>query len=171
EMKSDGLRESAIAFKTEANTTSLNDLREKWLDAYLAWQKVAFYNFGPAESSAIITINSYPTNITDIENNISTGDYNLGTAGNTFAKGFPALDYLLFGIAETDENIIAYFAANENARMYVEDLAINIHSLAQAVYNNWSPQGSNYLATFVNNKGTSAGSSLSLLVNAWSQYM
>ncbi len=171
QVKAGDLSGSAAAFRDNPSVTTLEDVREKWIAAYLAWQHVAFYDFGPAETSAIITINFYPADVELIENNIASGSYNLSAAGNTFAKGFPALDYLLFGYAGADQAIIDKFSTNESARKYVVDLAGNIASLADHVYDLWSPAGSNYLETFKTNKGTSAGSGLSLMVNAWSQYM
>lgn len=171
EGKAAALAQSADNFAEDANADNLNDLRTKWIDAYYSWQKVAFYNFGPAETNGILTINYYPADVDQITENISSGTYNLATAANISSKGFPALDYLLFGIEESDEDIVAYFASTENARTYMVDLAQNIYSLAEEVFNNWSPGGSNYLATFVANKGTNSGSGLSQLVNAWSQYI
>lgn len=167
------LDNAANSFVSTPSVSNLENIRDAWMNAYLSWQRVAFYNFGPAESNAILTINFYPTNISLIEDNITGGpdSYNLQTAGATFAKGFPALDYLLFGSADTDEGIVEKFSTSDNAKTYLTDLTANIYSLAESVYNNWSPDGSNYLETFKNNKGTSSGSSLSLMVNAWSQYM
>ena len=167
------LDNAANSFVNTPNLDNLEILRDAWLEASLSWQRVAFYNFGPAENSAILTINFYPTNTSLIEDNIinGPGSYNLQTAGATFAKGFPALDYLLFGAADTDEGIVEKFSTSDNAKTYLTDLTANIYALADGVYNNWSPEGSNYLETFKHNKGTSSGSSLSLMVNAWSQYM
>lgn len=169
--KAESLAENAEAFQQESSISTLENLRESWASAYFSWQKVAFYNFGPAEANGILTINFYPTDVSLIENNIASGSYNLATAANTLAKGLPALDYLLFGYADTDESIVSAFADDENAMTYLVDVAEDIHSLARNVHDNWSPTGSNYLATFKSNKGTNAGSSLSQLVNSWSQYM
>ncbi len=169
--KAEVLAGDAESFQQDPSLSALEDLRESWAEAYISWQKVALYNFGPAEANGILTINFYPTNVSLIESNIAGGSYNLATAANTFAKGFPALDYLLFGYADTDETIVLAFEEDENAATYVVDVANDIHSLARNVHDNWSPTGSNYLATFKGNKGASAGSSLSLLVNAWSQYV
>jgi len=161
------LNTSALAFEESPNISNLDQLRASWLSAYLSWQRVAFYNFGPAESNAILSINYYPTDTSLIHSNISSGSYDLNTAGATFSKGFPALDYLLYGYASSDQEIVDKFINNENALTYLTDLTANILSLADGVSNNWS----SYVETFKNNKGTSSGSSLSLLVNAWSQYM
>jgi uncharacterized protein len=169
--KAEMLSMSASAFSENPSSLTLNDLRAKWLSVYLSWQKVAFYSFGPAETNAMITINFYPVDTGMVKDNITSGNYSLFAAENTFAKGFPALDYLLYGYADSEEGIIEKFINNENAGIYVTDLATNILSLAENVHNLWSPSGSNYLETFKSNKGTSAGSSLSMLVNSWSQYM
>ena len=51
-------------------------------------------------------MNIYPVNIDRLENNVSTGNYDLDNANNFSSQGFPALDYLLYGVGSSDSEII-----------------------------------------------------------------
>lgn len=141
--------------------------RDAFVAAYASWQKVGFYNFGPAETQGLLTLNLYPTDTSLILSNIESGSYNLSSASNSFAKGFPALDYLLFGNRESVQVSLARLSGKSNSFEYIKDVAEEISLLADEVNNDWV----NYSSTFKNNLGTSNGSGLSLMVNAWSQYM
>ena len=66
-----------------AELSSLEMLQEKFINAYLSWQTVSAFEFGPAgETSALLrsNINTFPTNSTKIESNIQNNDYNLDAA-------------------------------------------------------------------------------------------
>jgi len=49
----------------------------------------------------------YPTDFDLIENHIASGSYNFDLPSNRDSKGFPALDYLLNGMASSDAEIVA----------------------------------------------------------------
>jgi len=166
------LEQSAATFTNDVTKDNLNALRTELEAAWEAWQKVGFYDFGPAENNAMLSINLYPTDTEEIEQNIEAGQgsYNLSAAGAGFVKGFPALDYLLFGYGDNDDDIVSKYTGNSNARTYLMDVVTDIATIAGNVHDAWSPDGGNYVATFNTNTGTSVGSSLSLLVNAWSEY-
>jgi predicted lipoprotein len=169
--EADVLHQRAEAFASDPTTATLIDLEEAWRDAYQAWQKVGFYNFGPAANAGIIGLNIYPTDTAEINSFIRSGTYNLNSAGAIDAKGFPALDYLLYGYADSRVAAIEKFTNTPAALTFLTDVTANIQELAHAVHTAWSPAGGNYVTTFKNNQGTSVGSSLSQLINAWSQYL
>ena len=84
--------------------SSLEILQEKFINAYLSWQKVSAFEFGPAgETSALLrsNINTFPTNSTKIESNIQNNDYNLDVASNLVQR-VSALDYLLFHTSQSE---------------------------------------------------------------------
>jgi len=67
-------------------------LRAAYLSAYLDWQTVAMFDIGKAEAIGYRNfINTYPTDVALIENNITRGNYNLELPSNFDAQGFPAL--------------------------------------------------------------------------------
>ncbi len=155
-------------FTANPSEANLNSLRTKWANSYTEWQKVGFFNFGPAETNGLLTVNYYPTNIALLQDYISSGNYNLSAASSTFVKGFPALDYLLFGVANSDTEIISFYTNTTSATEYLSAVVADINDLSKTVRDQWA---ADYLETFTNNTGTSAGSSLSLVVNSLIQYI
>lgn len=165
------LKTASTAFETTPNMANLNTLRQTWEDAYVTWQNVSLFNIGPAETTFIRSfLNIYPTNVDNIEANISSGNYALQDINRNDEQGFPALDYLLFGLADTDADILSFYTTNSNANgymTYLTDIINRIESLSNSVTNSW--QG-NYRETFVNSSGNTANSSTNVLVNEYMLY-
>ena len=156
-------------FMTSQQIGDLENLRNAWKAAYVSYQTAAQFEFGPAEDQLLRTsLNNFPANVEEINANISSGTYDLNAA-DRFDRGFPALDYLLYGIADSDEAILALYTddgqINENYRNYLSELVANIKEKVDAVQSAWP----GYSASFVSNTGTAAGTSLSLLINNWNQ--
>ena len=162
------LREAVNNFAIDPTEEKLENARQAFKEAYMAWQGVTLFEFGPAEAVAFrMNNNAFPTNITKIENSISSNSWDLQSFTSVNQKGLPALDYLLF-----KDNALTEFTTAENAesrRQYLKEVTNNLNALALQVYNEWNPQEGNYLETFTSNTGSSAGSSLSLLVNQLNQ--
>jgi uncharacterized protein len=162
----DSLVNSFTTFTQTKNITNLNILRQKYVVASIKFQHVSTFEFGPSESEIVRTnFNTYPTNTLQINSNINAGSYDLGTVSNIDAKGFPALDYLLYGVNQTDASLIALFdtdlkAANRIAYMNscLLEMQIKINSIVTA----WD---ATYKSTFVNSTGSQIGSSIGLLLN------
>lgn len=155
-------------FATTTNQTNLTALRMQYKEAYLAWQSVSTFEFGPAEQLLLRTnTNTFPTDTTQIKSNISSGSYDLATASNLDAKGFPAIDYLLYGLADSVQLLSKYVSDVDAAKRltYLKDICNEIKANANSVYTSWSQSGGNYITTFINSTGTDVGSSLGLLVN------
>ncbi|MDQ3395206.1 MAG: imelysin family protein [Bacteroidota bacterium] len=156
-------------FQSNPTASTLNAARNTFKDAYRAWQKTSVFEFGPAEVQLLReSVNTFPTNTEQIHSNIASGTYNLGSANNFKAKGFPALDYLLYGLGENDDAILEKYIideGSENRLAYLEAVSKDIKSNTNVVLEAWSTNGGNYINTFVNATGTANGSSLSKLVN------
>lgn len=153
-----------------ANPDDLTAIRAAWLDAYTTWQRVSMFEIGPAETVNLrLNLNIYPTNVETINNNLGAGTYNLALSSNRSAKGFPALDYLLYGIATSDAAILDIYSDDQGAahRQYLMDVVTDIKELTTAVLNEW--QGS-YRDTFVENNGASATASTDRFVNDYIFY-
>lgn len=149
----------------EAARTQLNSAR-------LAWQACAFYQFGPAETNGLSALtNLYPVDVNQIGRNIETGEYNLTQVANADARGLPAIEYLLFGDGETDNEILQSMVVG-NKLPYLLDVANLIATTAAATATNWNNSGDNYIAIFTSEEalGVSAGSSVAQLLNAVIQY-
>jgi len=156
--------ESLTELQSAANDYQTDDnlafLKECVLKSWYKWQYIAFYNFGPAlENGILAQTNTYPTNITRVESNISADAYKLGSVSNYAAKGFPALDYLLFS---KDQHTTA-------ERKYIKDLVDDLTSLADKVVDEWSQDSE--VEAFISRDGNDVGSSLGLMINAFNQYL
>jgi len=165
------LESSVAAFANTPDVSNLNTIREHFKSAYKNWQYCSMLEFGPADAIILRgSMNIYPTNTTLIESNIESGSYNLDAASNTAAKGLPALDYLLYGIGFDEAEIVEFYTDNDAgaARLqYLQNVATDIKVKVEGVLQDWSASGGNYINTFSTNTGTSVGSSLGMMVNAF----
>ena len=149
-------------FINKSTEEQLIELRASYIEAYKAWQRVAMFNIGKAEEIRLLNFtNVYPTDTESIEENITTQDYNLTLPSSYDEQGFPALDYLLYGVGDSDEMILEVLSG-AGASTYLSDLIENLHSNAEVVLEDWK---SNYRSTFINNSGSSATASVDKMVN------
>lgn len=168
----DDLNSAAENFSNEPTVQNLTVLQEALKAARLAWQDANMFQFGPAESNILrAVLNTYPADTDQINSNIGSGDYNLETLENRAAAGFPALDYLLHGVGENNEEIVLQYTTDQNAssRMtYLQDNVDYIKENTDETLNEWATNGGNYIGTFLSeeNAGTDVGSSLGMMVNA-----
>ncbi|MCX2681100.1 imelysin family protein [Galbibacter sp. EGI 63066] len=162
-----------VLVSTGTDETGLSELRSAWLEAYKAFQHVSMFEIGKAEELKLHDFtNIYPaqTDANDndsegINQNIQSGSYDLTTLSSIDEQGFPALDYLLFGLAESDADILLLYttdASADNYKQYLTDVVSRLKSLTDQVTADW--QG-NYRNTFINNSGSSSTSSINKLVN------
>lgn len=160
------LKASKDLFIATPDQTNLNNLRADWLTAYKSWQYVEMFNIGKAEEILYsFQMNIYPTNVNDIQNNVTAGTYDLGSSNNNDAVGFPAVDYLLYGVGNDDTTVIAVYTSQVNAAAYTQylsDVIDQMQSLTQIVLNDWT---STYRDTFVNSTANTATSSVNMLIN------
>ena len=95
------LEKATDTFVSSPTTTTFEQLQADWLTAYKAWQHIEMFNIGKAEEFYYhLKMNTYPCNKTIITNNIENQMHDLSAenASNYTAQGFPALDYLLYGL-------------------------------------------------------------------------
>ncbi|WP_339687450.1 imelysin family protein [uncultured Nonlabens sp.] len=156
------LKTSKDVFITTPDQSTLDALREDWLDAYKTWQYVEMFNIGKAEEILYnFQMNIYPTNVSDIQSNMANGNYDLTSTNNNDAVGFPAVDYLLYGTATTDGDIINYFSTAAH-QQYLSDVIDQMSTLTSTVLNDWT---TSYRDVFVNSTGNTASSAVNMLVN------
>jgi uncharacterized protein len=157
---------AVTAFTTTPTVATLTAVRKEYQDAYKAWQDVSAFEFGPADEQLLRSnLNIYPTTTSQIENNISSGNYDLQAAVNIPAKGFPAIDYLLYS-KETDAEVVALYTSGSNAanrKKYLQDVSASVKQHADATYNGWTT--GNYTKKFKEAAGTAVGSAIGSLVN------
>lgn len=164
----DDMLAKADAFTTTPNTANLVAFRASWRAAYINWQKVEMFDFGPGQTYAIRAhFNIYPTNVVTIENNIAAGNANLDVPAAYAAQGFPALDYLINGIGANDVEIVAaYTTASDAAKKinYLKRIPSQMNTVFTQVYTAWK---GDFGINFKSKTAIDAGSSTSTLINGY----
>jgi predicted lipoprotein len=95
----DVMLEKAEAFTASPDETRLLEFRSAHTNAYLAWQTVELFEFGPADKYTLRNFfNIYPADVAGILSNIDDPSVNLDLPAAYASQGFPALDYLLNGL-------------------------------------------------------------------------
>ena len=170
-LKLDNMITKSDAFRANPTATTLTDFKTAWEEAYIEWQKVALFDFGPAADNGLIGfMNIYPTNIAAINANITSGTAGLETPASYPAQGFPALDYLINGIAATDVDIVALYTTDPEAdkrKGYLQQLTNQMKTKFDLINNAWK---GTYRNTFVASTGMGLYSSTSLMVNGIVSY-
>ncbi|WP_440121333.1 imelysin family protein [Tenacibaculum sp. Ill] len=165
------LETKATSFTDAPNATTLAEVRTAWLNAYKAWQHVEMFNIGKAEELGFVNFfNIYPLTVIDVESNVSNGTYDLNSSNNHDAQGFPALDYLLYGVAANDTAILEKYTTDANAanyKKYITDVIAQMSGLTTAILNDW--KGS-YKNEFVGATGNTVTSSVNKMVNDYVQH-
>jgi predicted lipoprotein len=159
-------------FNTSPNATRLTNVQTLFKTAYIAWQSASEYDyFGPASTNqpVLAALNVWPTNATLIDSNIKVNSDNVNTFANTAAKGFPALDYLLFVAGGNTLTNFTTDAEAANRKTYLAAVSADLKTEVNAVLTAWSASGGNYLNTFTTGSGNSVSSSLGLLINSLDQ--
>ncbi len=160
------------AFNAAPSATTLTAAQNAFKDAYKAWEACSEFQFGPMADASLTThfVNSFPTDTAVIKSNIGGASYAIDGISNYAAQGFPALDYMLF--AYDNASVLARFttaATATGAKQYMAAVSASLKTKSSSVANAWAASGSNYLAKFTAATGVDAGSSLSLLLNAFVQ--
>lgn len=141
---------------TDQNDNNLDALRETYITAYSAWQRASIFEIGKAEELSLSAFsNVYPTDESAIFNNISANGYNLELPSNFDAQGFPALDFLLYGLDTSHYSNVATLD-------YIRALTSRLHTLANTVLTDWK---GGYRAIFIDNDKASGTASVDKLVN------
>lgn len=157
------------SFKSNLTITELNGLQNSFIEAYSYYQMCSAFEFGPAESQSFrVNFNTFPTDTNQILLNISSSSFVLSAAENIDAKGFPAIDYLLFGIAENDSLILEKYKdpLDGSKRInYFVNIVSDLKLRANQVFQAWNSSSGNYINDFKSSTGNDVGSSISLLVN------
>jgi uncharacterized protein len=167
--RSAALQSRVAEFVASPTQASLQAAQTAHKEAWIAWQGVNIYEFGPADALSLRrNINTFPAQYPKIDNAIQSGSWDVNGLYSNDIRGFASLDYLLYSETGNEAAILDRYTTSANAanwKQFLTDVATHLNAQAQEVYTRWSPTGGNYLGTFITNSGNSAGSSLSLLVN------
>jgi len=160
----DLLQTRTQTFVDNPDMQKLEELRRQWRLAYLSFQEVAQYNFGPAEEVFLrSSLNNFPANEQEIETKVQEGQFSFDDP-SAFDKGFPAIDFLLYE-GQDDQAVVDRFVSGDKAgnyRQYLMGVVEDIQSRVDQTLNAWKD---GYREAFIQNTGNAAGTSLSLLIN------
>ncbi len=148
-------------FSTDQTQANFVGVQEAIQTAYLTWQTVKIFDFGPIRTNGIKSaIGTYPSDTAVIASNIASGSYNLSSLSNADAIGLSALDYLFFKQGALNE-----LQTNANYLTYAGDVIAKMVAEFAVVTNQWTT----YKATFDASKGTSSTSAFSEFVNEFNR--
>ena len=166
--ETENLSDSIENLADNPNSVSLLSARDQLKSARLAWQACSFYQFGPSETYGLTAaLNIYPVDKNQIANNISSGSYDLTLISNQDARGFPALEYLLYGEGLSDEELLTTLDASTLG--YITDLTDEIIRVVTMVEESWR---TDYTTTFTSESalGIDVGSSVGQMLNGYIQH-
>jgi len=150
------LETSYHQFLTSKNQADFDDVKAKWETAYLSWQNVLAYDFGPGMDANLKTnLGTFPTDTVKVSNYIKDNNYDLSTISSNVAKGFHVFDYLLYR-----NNAITFFN-EKNCSDFGSAVITQLKTLLQNTITSWKT----YQTTFVASTGTESTSSFSVFVN------
>ncbi|MAQ31347.1 MAG: peptidase M75 superfamily protein [Flavobacteriales bacterium] len=150
------LDSSVDAFINNSNLSNHENLSNSWLECYKYWQHVEMFNIGKAEILYYKEkMNIYPTDQFLIESNIENGNYDIDNNANFDARGFPAIDYMLHGLADNNEDIIEIYNSNSNYYIYLKDLVTSMLGFTTLVIDDWNTYRDEFISS-TNNTSTSS---------------
>ena len=159
------LQNSADAFVSAPDVAKLQATQTAWASAYKMWQAANAFNFGPGgeegvRKGLIEEIGTFPAAEGKIEAAITANDHSLNNFDRD-ARGFLALEYLLFGKNKTSSELVSDFQNSTARQAHLQAIVNNLKTRVDAVVSGWDT----YESDFVKNKGTDVGSSTSQLYN------
>jgi uncharacterized protein len=165
----DSLKLVSDAFVANPTAASLDDLQASFFRCYSQFQWISTYEFGPGETEYIRTsLNVFPCDTAEINGKIAAGNTNFSTISDIDVKGFPGMDFLLYGYHLNDASILTLFTTDANSanrKNYLTAMVAEMKSKTDLVNTGWNASGGNYISTFKNSTGNDVGSSIGLLVN------
>jgi hypothetical protein len=164
------LKTDGEAFTAAPNQSNLETVRISWFAAYKSWQHIEMFHLGKAEElNYKFYMNIFPLTVSDVEDNVASGNYDLNSPNFHDAQGFPALDYLLYGVADTDAAILMKYLNVSNAdgyKKYMTDVLNQMSTLTLSVVSDFKTERGAFV-TSIENTGTS---SVNKLVNDYIFY-
>ncbi len=160
-----------LEFIEDPTEAKLAVLRSAYEEGYIQFQTVSMFEIGKAEAVNFRpNLNTYPVDEVTVEEKISAGEFNLELPSSFDEQGFPALDYLLYGLGETDAEIVEFYTSNDNSETYkdyLQNVSERINSLTITVLTDWKDS---FRDDFVANTSSSNTGSLDRLTNDYILY-
>ena len=163
----DKLKTEVLEFTQNPSTETHTSLSNQWLEAYKAWQYVEMFNIGKAEEIMYSnTMNTYPVNQERTIENINSEKNNLSDPNDWACQGFPGLDFLIHGVAESLENVLNLYKSETKYGNYLNVVISNMSTNTNNVVNDWS----SYKSEFISSTNNTATSAFNMLTNDFVYY-
>ncbi len=170
----ESLNNSIENFVSSVNEDNFKIIKDNWLIAYKSWQYIEMFDIGKAEEINFSPrMNIYPVNTERTDLNISNRVDDISNPNNFSSQGFPALDYLLHGIASSESDILDIYLAVDNSfeinnhLKYLKLVSNQMLELTNIVINDWE---NSYRDTFVSSTENTATSSINMMTNDFIYY-
>ena len=163
----EGLKISVDDFTQTPNTNNLQILHDSWLESYKKWQHIEMFNIGKAEEIMYLQkMNAYPADNSRIEANISSSKTDLTSANDFTSQGFPAIDYLIHGVASDFVSVSSIYLNDPKYGDYLKVLVDVMMQNTVDIIQDWSSTKD----SFIQSSGNSNTSSLNMLTNDFVYY-
>ena len=163
----DNLKNSIESFSASPTSENYDNLQNNWIDAYKKWQYVEVFNISKAEELMYgLKMNTYPVSKERIDNNIESEKTDLTNPNDWAAQGFPAIDYMLHGIADTKDAVIDLYTSNSKYGSYLLTLGNVMNVSTIQVVDDWSTYKDTFNLSFDN----TATSAFNMMVNDFVYY-
>ena len=170
----ESLNNSIENFVSSVNEDNFKIIKDNWLIAYKSWQYIEMFDIGKAEEINFSPrMNIYPVNTERTDLNISNRVDDISNPNNYSSQGFPALDYLLHGIASSESDILDIYLAVDNSfeinnhLKYLKLVSNQMLELTNIVIDDWE---NSYRDTFVSSTENTATSSINMMTNDFIYY-
>lgn len=163
EAASNELNNAVTNFNTNLDATSLQRLKQKWIEVSLLWEKTEVYKLSDYNDSFLYyRIHRWPVDTSRIEEKITTASQidqiYIESQGSSLI-GLSAMEYLLF---ENDENTTLAKFQDTKRQEYLAAISLNIYTNASASKTIWI----NNENTFKNSLESEISGSQNQLANA-----
>lgn len=156
------LNQDIQSFLNDLSESNLDIVSESWLSAYLNWQYIEMFDFGYAEVINYKNkMNVYPADSEFINENIENSVSDLDNNSYNDARGFPALDYLIHGLADDKSSIVQIYLDNPKHSDYLQAVISNMMYNTNLVIDDWN----NSKNDFVQSTGNTSTSSINKMTN------
>ena len=163
----DNLKNSIDTFTSSPTIENYNLVQLDWTEAYKKWQYVEVFNIGKAEEIMFnLTMNTFPVSKERIDSNIENEKTDLTNPNDWAAQGFPGIDYMLHGIADTKESVVEIYNSNTKYSGYLSTLASTMSANTDIVVEDWETYKDSFNSSYENN----ATSAFNMMVNDFVYY-
>ena len=163
----DGLKIAVDDFTQTPNTGNLQKLHDDWLESYKKWQHIEMFNIGKAEELMYLQkMNAYPADNSRIEANVSSEKTDINSPNDFTSQGFPAIDYLIHGVATDFESVSNVYSNDSKYGNYLKVLVDVMVKNTNDIIQDWSSTKD----SFIQSSGNSNTSSLNMIANDFVYY-